>query len=50
MGPQQRAGGTSASNRRAPTHHVACVGDLSLDINPCFDIETRLICARESAG
>jgi len=26
-----------------PTHHVACVGDLSVDIDLWLDIETRLI-------
>jgi hypothetical protein len=50
--PSDVGNGTAASGWRyvgveyvagRPTHHVACVGDLSLDIDLWLDIETRLI-------
>jgi hypothetical protein len=50
--PSQVGNGTAARGWRyvgaeyvagRPTHHVACVGELSLDIDVWLDIETRLI-------
>jgi hypothetical protein len=50
--PSEVGNGTAASGWRyvgveyvagRPTHHVACVGDLSLDTDLWLDIETRLI-------
>ena len=50
--PSEAGNGTAATGWRhvgveyvagRPTHHVACVGDLSVDIDLWLDIETRLI-------
>ncbi len=50
--PSEVGNGTTATGWRyvgveyvagRPTHHVACVGDLSVDIDLWLDIETRLI-------
>lgn len=50
--PSEVGNGTAATGWRhvgveyvagRPTHHVACVGDLSVDIDLWLDIETRLI-------
>ena len=50
--PNEVGNGTAATGWRyvgveyvagRPTHHVACVGDLSLDIDLWLDVETRLI-------